>query len=100
MKIIIEQEIVRYQFNNKFVQSIESPRVKGKIRGHITDLLYNTGESLENSINKSLYTNLLRLEIMFNINSNTVNEEYIYYYLNYLKEMLPIDLIYYSLISK
>lgn len=42
MKIIIEQEIVRYQFNNKFVQSIESLRVKGKIRGHITDLLYNT----------------------------------------------------------
>lgn len=75
---IIEQERVKYQFNNKFVQSIESPRVKGKIRGYITDLLYNTNEPLENCINQNLYTNLLLLEIMFNINSNAFNEENIF----------------------
>ena len=58
---------VRYKFYNKFVQSIESPSVRGKIGSHIADWLYNPDEQLRNSINDSLDTGLLRLEITFYI---------------------------------
>ena len=39
-----------------------------------------------NSINNSLDTGLLRLEITFYINNNAFNEEYIYNHLSYLAE--------------
>ncbi|KAK8838418.1 hypothetical protein M9Y10_033047 [Tritrichomonas musculus] len=91
---------VRYKFYNKFVQSIESPSVRGKIGSHIADWLYNPDEQLRNSISNSLDTGLLRLEITFYINNNVVNEEYIHSHLNYLTELLPPDLIYYNPINK
>ena len=90
---------VRYKFYNKFVQSIESPSVRGKIGSHIADWLYNPDEQLRNSINNSLDTGLLRLEITFYINNNAVSEEYIHNHLNYLTELLPQELIYHNPIN-
>ena len=90
---------VRYKFYNKFIQSIESPSVRGKIGSHIADWLYNPDEQLRNSINDSLDTVLLRLEITFYINNNAVSEEYIHNHLNYLTELLPPELIYYNSIN-
>ena len=94
-----EHGAVRYKFYNKFVQSIESPSVRGKIGSHIADWLYNPDEQLRNSINDSLETGLLRLEITFYINHNAISEEYRHSHLNYLTELLPPELIYYILLT-
>ena len=90
---------VRYKFYNKFIQSIESPSVRGKIGSHIADWLYNPDEQLRNSINSSLDTGLLRLEITFYIDNKAVSKEYIHNHLNYLTELLPPELIYYNSIN-
>ena len=39
-----KHDTVRYKFYNKFIQSIESPSVRGKIGSHIADWLYNPDE--------------------------------------------------------
>ena len=94
-----EHGTVRYKFYNKFIQSIESPSVRGKIGSHIAHWLYNPDEQLRNSINDSLDTGLLRLEITFYINNNLDTEEYIHSHLNYLTELFPPELIYYNPIN-
>ena len=94
-----ENGVVRYKFYNKFIQSIESPSVRGKIGSHIADWLYNPDEQLRNNINNSLDTGLLRLEITFYINNKAVTEEYILKHLNYLTELLPPELINYNPIN-
>ena len=90
---------VRYKFYNKFVQSIESPSVRGKIGSHIADWLHNPDEQLRNSIKNSLDTGLLRLEITFYIDNKVVSKEYIHKHLNYLAELLPEKYIYHNSIS-
>lgn len=35
---------IRYNFYNKFIQSMESTSLRGKIGSHISDWLYNPGE--------------------------------------------------------
>lgn len=85
----IEHGRVRYKFNNTFIQSIESPSVKGKIRSHIADWLYNPDEQLRNSIMDCLETDLLRLEITFCINNNAINDELIHNHFNNLTELPP-----------
>ena len=76
--------VVRYKFNNQFMQSIKNLNVRVKIGSHIADWLYNPDEQLRNTINDGLDKSLLRLKITFYINNN------------YLTELLPPELIYYN----
>ena len=67
---------------------------------HIVDWLYNPDEQLRKSIHDSLETCLLKLEITFYNNNNVVTEEYIHSHLNYLTDLLLLELIYYNPINK
>ena len=95
---------VGHKFYNKYIQS---PSVRGKNWSHIADWLYNSDKQLMNSISNSLDTDLLQLEITFNISQNVLNGfllmayiECINNHLNFLIELLPPYLSYYNLINK
>ena len=74
---VSEYGSVRYKFYNKFVQSIESPCVRGKVGNHFADWLENPKQILKESINKCTETGLLRLEITFYIQNRAATKEYI-----------------------
>ena len=52
---------VRYKFYNKFVPSIESPSVRGKVGNHFSDWIDNPEQILKESINKCKDAGILRL---------------------------------------
>lgn len=59
----LEGRKVRHKLYNMFVQSMESPSVKGVVGSHIKDWVQNPEPILEEAINKPLDTGPLRLEI-------------------------------------
>ncbi|KAK8886408.1 hypothetical protein M9Y10_041871 [Tritrichomonas musculus] len=87
---------VRYKFYNKFVQSIESPSVRGKVGNHYSDWIDNPEQILRESISKCVETGLLRLEITFYIQNCAVTQDYINKHLDYLTNLLPPNLLYYN----
>ena len=91
---------VRYKFYNKFVQSMESPSVRGRVGNHYSHWTNNPEQILKESINKSLDTGLLRLEITYYIENQAITEEYINEHFDYLVSLLPPRLIFYNSISK
>lgn len=90
---------VRYKFYNKFVQSLESPSVRGKVGNHYADWIDNPEDILKESISKATDTGLLRLEITFYIENQAITADYIEEHLNYLSNLLPKDLLYYNSIA-
>jgi hypothetical protein len=99
------QGTARYKFYNKFIQSMESPSVRNKVGSHIIDWCNNPEEVLKQSISKSLDTGLLRLEITFYRNNTEeqlaifVTEEHIKEQMEWLKQQITPEQIYYNPIS-
>ena len=92
---------IRYKFYNKFVQSLESPSVKDLVGSHIGDYISNPNDNLKKAIMLAKDTGLLRLEITFyrhNTNEK-LSKEFILDHMNYLKELLPSELIYHNPIN-
>ena len=92
---------IRYKFYNKFVQSLESPSVKDLVGSHIGDYISNPNDNLKKAIMLAKDTGLLRLEITFyrhNTNEK-LSKEFILNHMNYLKELLPSELIYHNPIN-
>ena len=91
---------VRYKFYNKFIQSLESPSVRGLVGNHITDWIENPEQVLRSSIEHCLDTGLLRLEIAFYLKTPTLTKSYLMKHMNYLQTLLPSSLIYHQPIAK
>ena len=95
-----EMATVRYKFYSKFVQSLESPSIRGVVGSHIADWISNPEQILRSSISKSLDTGLLRLGITFYPLQQTLNRSYLMEHMDYLQQLLPPSLIYHQPISK
>ena len=54
-----------------------SPSVRGRVGNHYSHWTNNPEQILKESINKSLDTGLLRLEITYYIENQEITEEYI-----------------------
>ena len=92
---------IRYKFYNEFVQSLESPSVKDLVGSHIGDYISNPNTNLKNAIMLAKDTGILRLEITF-YRHNTreiLTKDFILTHMNYLKELLPSELIYHNPIN-
>ena len=89
---------IRYKFYNKFVQSLESPSVKDLVGSHIGDYISNPNDKLKKAIMLAKDTGILRLEITFyrHATSEKLTKEFILDHMNYLKELLPSELIYHN----
>ena len=92
---------IRYKFYNKFVQSLESPSVKDLVGSHIGDYISNPNDNLKNAIIRAKDTGILRLEITFYRNNTReiLTKDFIYTHMNYLKELIPSELIYHNSIN-
>ena len=92
---------IRYKFYNKFVQSLESPSVRELVGSHIGDYISNPNDNLKKAILKAKDTGILRLEITF-YRHNTreiLTKDFILDNMNYLKKLLPSELIYHNSIN-
>ena len=91
----------RYKFYNKFVQSLESPSVRDLIGSHIGDYISNPNNNLKKAIMLAKDTGLLRLEITYYRHSTNqpLTKDFIYTHMNYLRELLPNELIYHNSIN-
>ena len=92
---------IRYKFYNKFVQSLESPSVRELVGSHIGDYISNPNDNLKKAILKAKDTGILRLEITF-YRHNTreiLTKDFILDNMNYLKKLLPPELIYHNSIN-
>ena len=92
---------IRYKFYNKFVQSLESPSVKDLVGSHIGDYISNPNNNLKKAIVDAKDTGILRLEITFYRHSTKekLTKNFIHTHMNYLKELLPNELIYHNPIN-
>ena len=92
---------VRYKFYNKFVQSLESPSVKDLVGSHIGDYISNPNNNLKKAIINAKDTGILRLEITYYRHSTNekLTKKFINTHMNYLKELLPNELIYHNPIN-
>ena len=92
---------IRYKFYNKFVQSLESPSVKDLVGSHIGDYISNLNNNLKKAIVDANDTGRLRLEITFYRHSTKekLTKNFIHTHMNYLKELLPNELIYHNPIN-
>ena len=92
---------IRYKFYNKFVQSLESPSVKDSVGSHIGDYIFNPNDKLKKAIMLAKDTGILRLEITFyrHATNEILTKEFILDQMNYLKELLPSELIYHNSIN-
>ena len=92
---------IRYKFYNKFVQSLESPSVRDLIGSHIGDYISNPNNNLKKAIMLAKDTGLLRLEITYYRHSTNqpLTKDFIYTHMNYLRELLPNELIYHNSIN-
>ena len=91
----------RYKIYNKFVQSLESPSVRGKVGHHIKDWVNNPEIVLQEAIPKCLETGLLRLEITFyrTLEHQTITEEEIHKEMQTLRSVLVPEQLHYNSIS-
>jgi hypothetical protein len=93
---------VRYKFYNKFVQSMESPSVRGKVGYNVADWCNNPEKELYYAIPKSLETELLRLEITF-YRHNTrkqIDPGFIESQMDHLEQLIPQHLLFHNCIAK
>ena len=92
---------IRYKFYNKFVQSLESPSVKDLVGSHIGDYISNPNDKLKKANMLAKDTGIVRLEITFyrHATNEKLTKEFILDHMNYLKELLPAELIYHNLIN-
>ena len=92
---------IRYKFYNKFVQSLESPSVKDLVGSHIGDYISNPNNNLKKAIVDAKDTGILRLEITFYRHGTRekLTKNFIHTHMNYLKELLPNELIYHNPIN-
>ena len=92
---------IRYKFYNKFVQSLESPSVRDLVGSHLGHYISNPNDNLKKANMLAKDTGILRLEITFyrhNTNEK-LTKEFILTHMNYLKELLPSELIYHNSIN-
>ena len=92
---------IRYKFYNKFVQSLESPSVRDLVGSHLGDYICNPNDKLKKAIMLSKDSGILRLEITFyrHGTNEKLTKEFILDHMNYLKELLPSELIYHNPIN-
>ena len=92
---------IRYIFYNKFVENMESPSVKDLVGSHIGDYISNPNDKLKKAIMLAKDTGILRLEITFYRNSTIEQllKNFIHTHKNYLKELLPSEIIYHNSIN-
>ena len=92
---------IRYIFYNKFVQSLESPSVRDLVGSHLGDYISNPNDKLKKTIMLAKDTGILRLEITFyrHAINEKLTKEFILDHMNYLKELLPSELIYHNPIN-
>ena len=92
---------IRYKFYNKFVQSLESPSVRDLVGSHLGDYISNPNDKLKKAIMLAKDTGILRLEITFyrHATNEKLTKEFILDHMNYLKELLPSELIYHNPIN-
>ena len=88
--------VIRYKFYKKFVQSLESPSVRDLVGSHLGDYISNPNDKLKEAITLAQDTGILRLEITFYRHSTNeeITKNFIHAHMNYLKELLPSELIY------
>ena len=91
-----EQFDIRYKIYNKFVQMCESPSVRNNVGNHFANWIECPERILRESINKSIDTGLLRLEITFYVNNRPIKLDYIQQHIDYLERLLPPKLVYYN----
>jgi hypothetical protein len=94
-----ENGTVRYKVYNKFVQSAESPSVRGTVGNYLANWCNNPEKELAFPIPKSLNTGLLRLEITFyrqDLNDIPLTRDFIEESTDYLKSCIPPNLLYYN----
>ena len=92
---------IRYKFYNKFVQILESPSVRDLVGSHLGDYIFNPNDKLKKAIMLAKDTGILRLEITFyrHATNEKLTKEFILDHMNYLKELLPSELIYHNPIN-
>ena len=92
---------IRYKFYNKFVQSLESPSARDLVGSLLGDYISNPNDKLKEAIMLSKDTSILRLEITFYRHSTEekLTKNFIHTHMNYLKELLPSELIYHNSIN-
>ena len=89
---------IRYKFYNNVVQSLDSPSVKDLVGSHIGDFISNPNDKLKKAIMLAKDTGILRLEITFyrHAANEKLTKEFFLDHMNYLKELLPSELIYHN----
>ena len=93
-------EDIRYKFNEKFVQVLESPSVKDLVGFHISDYISNPINSLMKAVVDAKASGILRLEITFYRHSTKKsNQKFFLTHMYYLKELLPNELVYHNSIN-
>ena len=92
---------IRYKFYNKFVQSLESPSVRDLVGSHLGHYISNPNDKLKKANMLAKDTGILRLEITFyrHATNEKLTKEFILTHMNYLKELLPSELIYHNSIN-
>ena len=92
---------IRYKFYNKFVQILESPSVRDLVGNHLGDYISLPNDKLKEAITLAQDTGIIRLEITFYRHSNDdkLTKNFIHTHMNYLKELLPSELIYHNSIN-
>ena len=92
---------IRYKFYNKFVQSLESPSVRDLVGSHLGHYISNPNDKLKKANLLAKDTGILRLEITFyrHATNEKLTKEFILNHMNYLKELLPSELIYHNSIN-
>ena len=80
---------------------MENPSVKGLVGSHIGDYISNPNDKLKKAIMLAKDTGMLRLEIKFYRHSTEekLTKEFILTHMNYLRELLPSELIYHNSIN-
>ena len=92
---------VRFKFYNKFIQSLESPSVRGQVGSHLGDYISNPNLDLKQAIKKAKDTGILRLEITFyrHATDKHLSESFVLDNMRYLQELLPNNLVYHNSIE-
>ena len=87
---------IRYKFHDKVVQSLESISVRDLVGSHLGDYISNPNDKLKKAIMLAKDTGILRLEITIyrHATNEKLTKEFILDHMNYLKELLPSELIY------
>ena len=89
---------IRYKFYIKFVQCLESPSVRDLVGSHLGHYISNPNDKLKKPNTLAKDTGILRLERTFyrHATEEKLTKEFILNHMNYLKELLPSELIFHN----